>query len=251
MRSPKRNLVGGFLIIATIFISASIFRLKSNGELKNSPVSTDANKSNNINMLKANVASNDLRSKSPAKVQFKNEEVASSEETSFMGEQEKETVIEAVLNLQNHRLSDRREESNRILTKYGDRALKVMIEVLKSGNISTSDIQMRLGLIDALGKASKTKSFVLNFLKDYATSPVDSQKPQELAYRDILDKLEAFEYVSRNDESFCVKFIRKMSPGTLRNSYIKHFIIGLKMEGVDEKNAIEKAYRVIELGIEV
>jgi hypothetical protein len=96
-----------------------------------------------------------------------------------------------------------------------------------------------------LGSAAKSKPFVREALESFAFLPLDMSKPKNLVHRDFIDRLEVFEYVSRDSPERSLSFLKKLGNKKMRIKFATHFIIGRKMHGKNEEEAFQELKAVV------
>ncbi len=156
--------------------------------------------------------------------------------------QEKTAVMQAALILKGGNMLDAaaHREAVQTLSHYGDNALVIMLDELKEGNRALDDksLRQRMALIDILGLAAETKPFVRDELKRFSMAPLLYKKDKSMMHKDFIDRLETFEYVSRNDKDTALHYIKTLSNRKIQLEYSKHYVVGQKMKGRSEDDAV-------------
>jgi hypothetical protein len=162
--------------------------------------------------------------------------------------EERKQVTRAAVALRDPSVLDEetKRAANATLTRLGDRALSIMIDELKSGNTEASeDPAARMALVDMLGGAALSKPFVRAALEEFAATPLDHGKDKLLIHRDLIDRLEAFEFVARDAPDKALHMLKSFENRKLRRKFATHFIVGRKMAGLDEDAAFSQLTAVI------
>lgn len=157
-----------------------------------------------------------------------------------VSEQEKQQLLDAASTLLDP-LSESRAKATRLLFKYGDRALHLFLDELKSPLSTTSltEAKRRMSIVDTLGAAAASKPFVLQGLKDFVIHSIGFSKLSRIAK---FDMLESFEYISAYDREFAIKFIRELDSPTYSRQFVNSFVVGLRRSGMEANAAVSLAH---------
>lgn len=158
---------------------------------------------------------------------------------------EKKEILNAAAQLFDP-LAKNKNKALNFLFNHGDRSLYFFIEELKRENYLANkrEAKQRMLIIDVLGVAAESKPFVLDALKKYIETPVNSSKDKALIKMDRADRLEVFEYVVRSDREYAVAFIHKLSNLKAKKQYVNSFVVGLKRLGINSSEAVNIAFKL-------
>lgn len=167
-------------------------------------------------------------------------------QSSSLNDFERKEAFSAIVSLQSGvALNDKSSaELVQTIAKYGDRLIYEMAaEVMKGNTVNTkAAIAERLSLIDALGKAAKSNNVAKEKLFQFATSKPDFTKEKRVVHLDMVDRLEAYEHLVVADRKQAELHLTSLKNKKLKDLYARHFVLGLKMSGMEEEKAIEFTY---------
>lgn len=163
------------------------------------------------------------------------------------GEDRDDALASIAALLTPNRLSeDEVQDARNRLAELGHRVIDTIADELFKGNSEPPDIN-RVLYIDALGRAAKDDPKAASLLEAFVRSDLDPTKPRRLVHKDLIDRLEAFEFFVGLQPQAAADLVNR-APEALHDEYLAHLVIGLKMTGLKEQAAKVRAHELLTKG---